>query len=466
MECLKKFAFPKSLVFQTIFVSRKSVVFQKSFVPQKSFASRMGLVSGYRFSDTANSQDMIPLQGPSVDRQPIPPARQESFVSHRYNSEKPMIRSLPRSPQNNIIPLTIPTKGFHALRVPQVSIIIPARNEEANLGACLESLTRQSGVDFQIIVVDDASTDRTRSIALSFAGVQVVTPPALHKDLAATNRTGKNNALIAGTQRARAPWLLFTDADTIHQPRSLARALEEAMIERADLLSYSPEQIVVTFAERAVMPVVFAELAARYPPHKVRDQNSEIVAANGQYILVRRDSYESVGGHAAVGNQILEDVALARLFRDAGKHVCFRYGADAVRTRMYRNWQQLREGWAKNLEPLFRQSEFLMYQTLALWLLAWSSVAIAIYGVLTRHFAWILLAAFWPLVYRRISAAHFKTANNLIAMLFGLPMFAYLLRRSKQAYANGEVSWKGRKYSVGAPSADNPATKQSAKSIA
>jgi glycosyltransferase involved in cell wall biosynthesis len=345
----------------------------------------------------------------------------------------------------------IPTKGFHALRVPQVSIIIPARNEEANLGSCLESLTRQTGVDFQIIVVDDGSTDRTRQIALSFPGVQVVIPPALHNELAAENRTGKNSALIAGTGRAKAPWLLFTDADTIHQPRSLVRALEEATIGRADLLSYSPEQVVVTFAERAVMPVVFAELAAQYPPHKVRDQNSGIVAANGQYILVRREAYETVGGHAAVATEILEDVALAKLFRDAGKRVYFRYAADAVRTRMYRNWPQLREGWTKNLALLFPQSKFLMYQSLALWLVAWSSLAIAISGALTQHFIWILSLMLWLLLYRRINAAHFNAANNLIAMLFGFPMFAYLLHRSRRAYAKGRVSWKGRAYRVDVP---------------
>jgi len=359
-------------------------------------------------------------------------------------------------------PITLPQDPTPS---PEVSIIIPARNEEENLGACLESLTVQTGVDFQIIVVDDASTDRTREIALSFTGVQVVSPQALPQEIAAENPTGKNNAVIAGTKDAQAPWLLFTDADTIHQPGSLARALKEAKSEQADLLSYSPEQVVVTFAERAVMPVVFAELAARYPPHKVRDQNSEIVAANGQYILVRRTAYGALGGHAAVATEILEDVALARLFRDAGKRVYFRYGADAVRTRMYRNWPQLREGWTKNLALLFPQSEFLAYQSLALWLVAWWSLAIVVSGALTQHFVWILSAAFWPVVYRRISAAHFKTANNLIAMLFGFPLFAYLLGRSRRAYGRGRVSWKGRKYAVGARSADGPATKHSARAI-
>ena len=374
-----------------------------------------------------------------------------------------MIPSHPPSPLNRTIPFTIPTTGFHALRVPQVSVIIPARNEEANLGACLESLNSQTGVDFEIIVVDDSSTDRTREIAQSFTGVQVILPQPLLGCLTSNRRTGKNNALIAGTKHARAPWLLFTDADTIHLPGSVARALDEAKREHADLLSYSPEQVVVTFAERAVMPVVFAELAARYPPHKVRDQNSPIVAANGQYILVRRAAYEAVGGHAAVATEILEDVALARRFRDAGKRVHFRYAADAVHARMYRTWPQLREGWTKNLALLFPQSEFLIYQSLALWLVAWWSLAVAVSGAITEHFIWILAAAFWLLVYRRMSAANFQTVNNLIALLFGLPIFAYLLCRSKRSYAKGRVSWKGRNYDVGTPSEDSRTTTQSAK---
>ena len=236
--------------------------------------------------------------------------------------------------------------------IPELSIIVPARNEEASLGDCLESLTAQTGVAFEIIVVDDGSTDHTREIAQSFAKVRVLSPGPLPDGW-----TGKNNAVIAGAKEARAQWLLFTDADTVHLPGSLARALDEAKREGADLLSYSPEQVAVTFAERAVMPVVFAELAAKYPPQKVREQNSGIVAANGQYILVRRAAYDAVGGHAAVATEILEDVALARLFRNKGKHVYFRYGGDAVRTRMYRNWAQLREGWTKNLALLFPQPE-------------------------------------------------------------------------------------------------------------
>jgi len=332
--------------------------------------------------------------------------------------------------------------------IPDVSVIIPARNEESAIRDCLQSLTSQTGVTFEIIVVDDSSTDRTREIAKSFSGVRVISPESLPEAKTGKKFTGKNNAVIAGASQARANWLLFTDADTVHVPRSLGRALAEAETNFAHLLSYSPQQVVVTFAERAVMPVIFAELAEQYPPHKVRDQNSGIVAANGQYILVRRSAYESVGGHAAVATEILEDVALARLFRDAGYSIYFRYAADAVRARMYRNWQQLCEGWTKNLALLFPQPGRLALQSLSRWLVAWSAIAITFSATLNHHSVWILSAALWLLVYQRIRTAHFTTGNNLLAIAFGLPVFAYLLLRSKKAYAKGKVSWKGRTYNT------------------
>jgi len=344
--------------------------------------------------------------------------------------------------------------------IPEVSIIVPARNEEASLGDCLASLTTQTGVAFEIIVVDDGSTDRTREIAHSFARVRVISAGPLPNGW-----TGKNNAVIAGAKEARAQWLLFTDADTVHLPGSLARALAEAKTEEADLLSYSPEQVAVTFAERAVMPVIFAELAAKYPPQKVREQNSGIVAANGQYILVRRAAYDAVGGHAAVATEILEDVALARLFRNKGKHVYFHYGGEAVRTRMYRNWAQLREGWTKNLALLFPQPEQLAIQSLFLWLVAWSALGVAASGAVSHHFSRIAFALFWLLLYGRIRVAHFATANNLIAIACGLPTFAYLLLRSKKAHENGQVSWKGRAYGTGATTGGTSSKVQASKPI-
>ncbi|MGA9976845.1 MAG: glycosyltransferase family 2 protein, partial [Candidatus Sulfotelmatobacter sp.] len=168
---------------------------------------------------------------------------------------------------------------------PVVSVIVPARNEEASLGACLQSLVVQGGVALEIIVVDDHSTDRTREIALSFSNRQV---RVIEAGPLSAGWTGKNNAVTAGSRAATGEWLLFTDADTIHLPASLARSLEEAQRQGASLLSYSPEQIVKSFWEKAIMPVVFAELAASFRPSQVSDPNSPAAAANGQYILITR----------------------------------------------------------------------------------------------------------------------------------------------------------------------------------
>jgi glycosyltransferase involved in cell wall biosynthesis len=364
------------------------------------------------------------------------------------------------------LPAVMPQHPTSELSIPDVSIVIPARNEEAAIGDCLQSLTSQTGVTFEIIVVDDYSTDRTGEIAKSFSGVRVTAPEPLPDVPTGKKPTGKNNAVIAGARQARSNWLLFTDADTIHAPRSLGRALAEAETNFAHLLSYSPQQVVVTFAERAVMPVIFAELAKQYPPHKVRDPDSGIVAANGQYILVRRSAYESVGGHTAVATQILEDVALARLFRDAGYNVYFRYAADAVRTRMYRNWQQLCEGWTKNLALLFPQPGRLALQSLSRWLVAWFAIAITFSDKLNHPLVWIFCVALWLLVCYRIRTARFTAENNLLAIACGLPVFAYLLLRSKRAYAQGQVSWKGRAYDTDVPDGNTPAGIRAAKRVA
>lgn len=331
---------------------------------------------------------------------------------------------------------------------PTVSVIIPARNEEACLGACLKSLLQQEGITFEIIVVDDHSTDRTRNIATSFADPRLRVIEAGPLPAA---WTGKNNAVTTGANAARGQWLLFTDADTEHLPGSLARSLAEANHHNAALLSYSPEQIVRSFWEKAVMPVIFAELAATFRPAQVSDPKSYASAANGQYILIAREAYDAVGGHAAVAASLLEDVALARAVKQSGRRIFFRFGGDAVRTRMYRTFAQLREGWTKNLALLFPSPLRLAALRALEFVLIVGSFAIAIASAFRGHaypaFATAILGVFLYLfLLLRIRRAHFSWDSNILA-LFGLPLFSYLLLLSARAHAKGIVPWKGRTYS-------------------
>lgn len=328
---------------------------------------------------------------------------------------------------------------------PQVSVIIPARNEEACLGACLDSLVAQTGVDFEIIVVDDHSTDRTREIASSFAARHGSKVRVIEVGPLPAGWTGKNNAVATGARAARGEWLLFTDADTVHLPGSLARALAEVQANHAELLSYSPKQIAVSFWEMATLPVVFTELARRYSPTNVSDPGSALAAANGQYILVSRKTYEAVGGHAAIASEILEDVALARAVKSSGRKIRFRYAADAVRTRMYRNFRELSEGWTKNLALLFPRPGWLAHKSLILWALPWPALGLAVAGAFNAAWFAVFVGGLLYLTLR-ISRANFPTHMTILGVLFGMPMFAYLLLRSRYAHARGSVTWKGRSY--------------------
>lgn len=349
------------------------------------------------------------------------------------------------------MPATPTAKMHTATDLPAVSVIVPARNEEASLSLCLNSLITQTGISFEIIVVDDHSTDRTREIASSLSH----SPARIHVIEAGGLRpgwTGKNNAATAGAKIARGAWLLFTDADTVHLPGSLKRSIDEAERQHAALLSYSPEQIVKSFCEKAIMPVIFADLATSFRPSQVSDPNSAAAAANGQYILISREAYDAVGGHAAIAANLLEDVALARAVKKSGRKIFFRFGGDAVRTRMYRSFSQLREGWTKNLVLLFPSPARLAALRAIEFVLIIASFTISVATILRGHSrpafaAGLVCVTLYTLFLTRIRRAHFSGDANLLA-LFGLPLFSYLLLHSARAHAKGNVAWKGRKYST------------------
>ena len=346
-----------------------------------------------------------------------------------------------------------------------LTVIVPARNEEDSLGACLQSLVNQSeeifelGRDWELIVVNDHSTDRTAEIARGFAGVMVMEAAELEPGQLERKWTGKNNAVWTAAQRARGKWLLFTDADTIHEPGGLRRAMHEAERHKAGMLSYSPRQIVSGLAQRSLMPLVFCELALAYPPAKVSDPAQRIAAANGQFLLVEREAYRRLGGHASVADKVLEDVELAYLAKQRRVGLRFRYAADAVSARMYRTTGAMIEGWTKNLKLLFNNA-----LTLAFWraldflllfglpILAWKlwNAQLALHSLEWLGAGW-LLAALWVRTifrfYARVAKSNFQFADCAISPL-GLPLFVLLLYRSWFHHRIlKRVSWKGREYS-------------------
>jgi glycosyltransferase involved in cell wall biosynthesis len=341
----------------------------------------------------------------------------------------------------------------------EISVIIPVRNEETNLPNCLRTLLSQSdeffllGRDWELIVIDDASTDRTRAIAFEAAtqhvGVRVLEAPPF--DLSAENRvfTGKTNACWFGAQEAKGRWLLFTDADTLHEPGNLLRALHEAEKHEVALLSYSPRQIVSGFWQSALMPLVFSELASVYPPTQVNDAGNRLAAANGQFLMVEREAYFAVGGHRAVGRSVLEDVELADRVKRSERGLRFRYAPDALSTRMYFGFSDMVEGWTKNLALLFPQALGLAaWRLLDIGLLLLPMLLIPLHYLVFWQQGVILLIWARTLIrfYRRVARSNFSALDCAISV-FALPLFIGLLVRSWMKHRLfHQVAWKGREY--------------------
>lgn len=240
---------------------------------------------------------------------------------------------------------------FHAPPdAPLVSILVPARNEERSIRDCLESLLAQDYPNFEVIVIDDRSEDLTAAIVQNIADrdprVRLV-----HGTPLPDGWVGKCWALDQGVKHARGEWLLFTDADTVHEPLATASAVYYARKRELGALSLLPDQVLKTLAERAFMPSIIWTIAfALGPIEDIHDASKvENALFNGQYLIVRRDAYFGVGGHAAVKNEVAEDYELALAFKRDGRYPIALVGANGlVRTRMYRAAGEIWDGFSKN----------------------------------------------------------------------------------------------------------------------
>jgi glycosyltransferase involved in cell wall biosynthesis len=198
----------------------------------------------------------------------------------------------------------------------RISAIVPARNEEASIAACVDALAKQVEVQ-EIIVVNDQSTDRTAEILRQ----RMQSDPRvklLEISEVPPGWVGKNNAAAQGANLATQAWLLFVDADAEVLPGACARAIEIANAANAGLVSFSPEQVTIHWYEKALIPFIYCRLARRFSYDAVNNPKLRVAAANGQFLMLHRSVYDAIGGHASVAGEVLEDVALARRVKDAG----------------------------------------------------------------------------------------------------------------------------------------------------
>lgn len=348
--------------------------------------------------------------------------------------------------------ICVTLRGAPVVRAPEtesmVSAIIPARNEEASIARAVESVAAQPEI-CEVIVVNDQSTDRTSEV-LTELTARIPNLRVLETGPLPGGWTGKNYALSIGAAAARGDWLLFTDADTSHLAGSTAHALADAKEHEAALVSYSPEQEMETFWERALIPRIYWMLSRRYPFGKVNDPVMPNAAANGQFVLIRRDVYWGVGGHAAVATEILEDVALARRVKRAGNALYFASGGGIVQTRMYRSFRAMWEGWTKNLYPLVGSKSAILFEFIELIVIL--GIALALSDRELDGLSWLILGSsacmlVLPFAYYVAFLRRSRLPVSLIQYYVpGACLYWAALIASWWKTTHGAVTWKGRAY--------------------
>jgi glycosyltransferase involved in cell wall biosynthesis len=326
----------------------------------------------------------------------------------------------------------------------EVSVLIPARDEESNLPACLDAALGQDATVLEILVYDDHSTDGTADILRAYAGrdsrIRPIEPVPL-----APGWLGKNFACARLAAAAKGNWLLFLDADTRLARGAASRMVEEARRRRLTLLSCWPGLVMESFWERALMPMLNFVVFSIFPgPLSLVLNNPSLGLAHGACLMIERASYASIGGHAAVRDQIFEDGRLAQLWRRRGARALCLDGQDLARARMYDSLAEIRDGFRKNFFPAFRREisfwVFLLFHAAAflfpfLLLIVVPGGRVALCagsGVLAR----IMLA----LRFRHpLWSALLLPMSELVLLSVGLSSW----RRIKRGQG---VDWRGRRY--------------------
>ncbi len=263
-----------------------------------------------------------------------------------------------------------------------ISVCVPARNEERNIRACVEGILAQDYPNFEVIVLDDRSTDSTHEILVSIRSTTDKLQIINGSDLP-TGWAGKPHALYQASASARGDWLCFVDADTFIAPETLSSCYVKALETKADMFTIMTFQSLGSFWEKTVMPIVMTALSVGFSPRKVNDPNTKDAIANGQFIMIKRSVYDALGGHESVKDSIVEDKDISEQVKWKGFRLIVADGMKVAKTRMYTSLSEIWEGWTKNIYLGLRD------QTGLLWLGA--------FGALLAFLASIFLPA-WPLL--------------------------------------------------------------------
>ncbi len=344
--------------------------------------------------------------------------------------------------------------------LPRVSILVAAKDEESTIDACLQSLNAQDYPDFEIIAVNDRSTDRTGEIIDGWAAGGR-RRSAVHVHETRPGWFGKTNAMREGIDRARGDWLCFTDADCVFvSPRALTVAMHHARAKGADALSVLPVHRTSSFWERLIQPACSGILMIWFNPLRVNDPKSTTAYANGAFILISRDCYNAAGGFEAVKNRINEDMQLARLVKKTGHRLVIVPNDDLYTVRMYESFAAIWAGWTRIFYGSFDSLRRLALSILLVAvfsLLPWVSLgcgaALLLLNTAVSPVTWVLTGtALAACLAQTTVMCRFYAVNRShpiyglfypVAAVLGL---AILLNAMFRRAVGGTVTWRGTAY--------------------
>ncbi len=344
---------------------------------------------------------------------------------------------------------------------PLISICIPARNEENNIRRCIEAALGQDYPNIEVIILDDRSTDATLTQLKEMASRDSRLIPISGSDLP-EGWAGKPHALYQASAVARGEWLCFLDADTFLAPQAISSCYVKALETEADLFTIMTEQILGSFWEKVVMPLVMTALSVGFSPRKINDPSRRDAVANGQFILIKRSIYDLIGGHEKVKDQIVEDKAISEQVKWNGHRLIVADGMRVVRTRMYTSLPTMWEGWTKNIYLGLRGHTAMLLLgafgaslalIAALFLPIWPLLGLAWYF---NNGSWMSIAVFFEslfvwgyLIYVRAVIAKKMNISAWYSLTtpLGAGVFAAMMLTSAWKVLSGQgVTWRGRTY--------------------
>ncbi len=341
-----------------------------------------------------------------------------------------------------------------------VSILIPARDEEGNIERCLRSVLAQDHPSLEVIVLDDRSSDRTAEIVAAVVAddprVRLLSGSPLPEGW-----KGKCHALRQAATAADGEWLLMVDADVELHPAALTTALGSAREHDAVMVSWFGRLETVTFWERLLQPFILDFILTHSDPRRVNDLARPDCIANGQFILVRADAYEELGGHESVKDSIVEDMAFARLAKAKGLRYRLLDTLDLMQVRMYRSLGEIWAGWTKNFFAGLHGRRgvvaagliYLLLTALMPFAVLAAAAGLAVAGEVkpvllgVSGASVVMLWLYRLAVIRRSSPASVMSAllHPVAAVVLGL----IIVDSSRRAASGKAVTWKGRDYDAG-----------------